>query len=176
MGFAGVAFAMEFFKTSRLRLRNLALCDLDALYDCRNHEECRRYQRWDALSRKDIEAYIRTFQNDLFLSSKAEQHFAICLDTNALVGELAYFYNEKERCVTLGITIAYQHHRKGFAYEMLTEAIRRIRARYPAMDIVGLIDKENVKSIRLFEKLGFEREGYAESIASYVYVLYGKSE
>ena len=57
---------------------------------------------------------------------------------------------------------------------MLTEVIRQIQLRYPGMDIVGLIEKENVKSIGLFEKLGFVQECYAESMGSYVYVIYGK--
>ena len=55
---------------------------------------------------------------------------------------------------------------------MLTEVIRLIREKYPTMDIVGLIEKDNIKSIGLFEKLGFQQECFAESIYSYVYVLY----
>lgn len=46
-----------------------------------------------------------------------------------------------------------------------------IRMHYPTMDIVGLIDKENTKSIGLFEKLGFLQECYAEAISSYIYVI-----
>ena len=61
---------------------------------------------------------------------------------------------------------------QGFTYEMLTEVIRLIREKYPTMDIVGLIEKDNIKSIGLFEKLGFQQECFAESIYSYVYVLY----
>lgn len=38
------------------------------------------------------------------------------------------------------------------------------------MDIVALIDRENEPSLSLFEKLGFFRECYAESISSYVCV------
>ena len=59
---------------------------------------------------------------------------------------------------------------------MLTAVIEQIKEKYPAMDIVGLIEKENVKSIGLFEKLGFVQECYAESMGSYVYVIYGTQE
>jgi len=166
---------MKILNTDRLYLRNLKISDVDNIYDYRNNEMCNKYQRWNDFSKDEIKSFIIKFENDNFLSVKAEQHFAICLEKNdVLVGELAYFYNEEDNCITLGITISYQHQRDGFAFEILTEVIRQIRIQYPSMDIVGLIDKENRKSIKLFEKLGFEQECYEASIFSYVYVLYGK--
>ena len=48
--------------------------------------------------------------------------------------------------------------------------IAAVQARHPAMDIVALIDRENEPSLSLFEKLGFFRECYAESISSCVCV------
>lgn len=165
---------MRILETERLYLRNLELADLEHMYDYRNCEECSKYQRWDVFTREAIESYILKFHDDVFLSEKKEQHFAICSgSTSELVGELAYFYVEND-CITLGITISYHYHKRGFAFEILTEVIKRIREKYPSLDIVGLIEKENMKSIRLVEKLGFEQECYAESISSYVYVLYGK--
>lgn len=167
---------MRLLKTERLYLRNLELSDVDSICDYRNNKECYKYQKWDAFSKEDIEAFIRNFQDDMFLSTKEEQHFAICSEVNdVLVGELAYFYSEGD-CITLGISISYRYHKNGFAFEMLSEVIREIKAKYSSMDIVGLIEKDNVKSINLFEKLGFERECYAESVSSYIYVIYGAKQ
>jgi len=163
---------MRFFETKRLGLRNLEPSDQDVIHDYRNNEICNRYQRWEAFTKEDIASFIAKFKDDVFLSEKEEQHFAICEKRSSqLVGELAYFYTPDD-CITLGISISYHYHNQGFASEMLKEVIDRIRERYPKMDIVGLIEKENIKSIRLFEKLGFQQECYAESIASYVYVIY----
>lgn len=167
---------MRYLETDRLYLRNLELSDRDAIYDYRNNELCNRYQRWEAFSAKDIADFIGRFCSDVFLSDKEEQHYGICLKKNSdLVGELAYFYTAGD-CITLGITISYRYHKNGYAYEILSEMIKQIRKKYSYLDIVGLIDKENVKSIGLFEKLGFELECYAESIASYVYVIYAKEK
>lgn len=167
---------MKMLETSRLYLRNLTPPDVDDIYDYRNNEKCNKYQRWDDFSKEDIKTFIEKFQNDEFLSKKEEQHFAVCLKTDeVLVGELAYFYSEGD-CITLGISISYKYHKNGFASELMTEVIRQIQVKYPAMDIVGLIEKENEKSIRLFEKLGFEQECYAEAVASYVYVIYGSKK
>lgn len=52
----------------------------------------------------------------------------------------------------------------------------RLRKAYPSLDIVALIERENVASIALARKLDFVEECYAESIGSYVFVLYGESE
>jgi RimJ/RimL family protein N-acetyltransferase len=162
---------MCIIKTDRLHLRNLEPLDVDAIYDYRNNEVCNRYQRWEAFEKEDIALFIQRFQKDVFLSTKEEQHYAICLNEDGvLVGELAYFYTPGD-CITLGISVSYNHHHKGYAFEMLQDVIKCIREKYPNMDIVGLIEKENCNSIKLFEKLGFLQECYAESIQSYVYVL-----
>ena len=166
---------MKFMEIDMLYLRNLELSDLDHIYDYRNNEECNRYQRWDDFTSDDIKSFIIKFKDDVFLSTKEEQHFAICSKLHTeLIGELAYFYTAND-CITLGITISYQYQKKGFAFEILSGVIRLIREKYPSMDIVGLVEKENIKSSKLFEKLGFEQECYAESISSYVYVMYGMS-
>lgn len=51
----------------------------------------------------------------------------------------------------------------------------QIQKQYPSTDIVALIEKDNAKSIALFQKLGFVEECYADSIQSYVFVIYGKA-
>lgn len=161
-------------ETERLYLRNLMQSDVDSIFDYRNNEECNRYQRWEAFTREDIASFIKNFQEDIYLLEKEEQHFAICVqNTNEMVGELAFFYTPGD-CITLGISISYHYHKKGYASEMLKAVIKETRGKYPSMDIVGLIEKDNIKSIRLFEKLGFVQECYAESMGSYVYVMYAE--
>ena len=165
---------MKFLETERLYLRNLMQEDVEEICDYRNNEECRKYQRWEDFTQEAVKVFVEKYQADEFLSTKEEQHYAVCLAENdALVGELAYFYTEGD-CITLGISISYKYHKKGLAYELLAAVIKQIQEKYPEMDIVGLIEKENEKSIGLFEKLGFVQECYAESISSYVYVIYGK--
>ena len=162
---------MVYLETERLILRNLELPDAESISGYRNDEACRQYQRWEAFTLSDVEAFIEKFQNDVFLSDKKEQHFGIAQrDSLELIGELAYFYKAGD-CITLGITVAPRFQRNGYACEMLREVIRSVREKYPALDIVALIDKDNQQSLRLFEKLGFRQECYADSIASFVYVL-----
>ena len=163
----------KLLKTNRLYLRNLREEDVPAIHAYRSDPDCARYQRWEDTSKEAVEAFAREFERSEFLSRQEEQHYAICADA-MLVGDLAYFYAEEDRCVTLGITISPQHQRRGYAGEMLSAVIAAIQQIYPAMDIVALIHPENRASIALFESLGFQQECYAERIESYVYVIYGK--
>ena len=160
-------------KTQRLSLRNLRMEDVLVIHGYRNDSDCARYQRWEDTTETAVADFVRRFADSAFLSKEEEQHYALCTE-RALVGDLSYFYTEEDRCVTLGITIAPEHQRKGYAREVLSAVVKAIREQYPELDIVALIDPENKASIALFEGLGFERECYAEKIQSYVYVIYGK--
>lgn len=164
-----------FLETGRLSLRNLKQADTDEIYAWRNDPRCRQYQRWEDTSREAVDAFVSRFGADVFLSDQEEQHYAICAGEQ-IVGDLSYFYTEEDACITLGITIAPWFQRKGYARELLHAVVNAIQSRHPRLDIVALIDKENRASIALFESLGFYRECYAESIASYVYVIEGKEK
>lgn len=162
----------EFLKTQRLRLRSFLPEDLEAVYAWRNDAPCAKFQRWTDTTRESIRAYLARHLEDVFPSEKEEQHYAIADASGETVGELAFFYNPEDRCVTLGITIGPKHQGQGLATEMLSAVIGRTREAYPAMDIVALIHPENRASIRLFDKLGFQLECYAESIESCVYTIF----
>ena len=164
-----------FVKTKRLCLRNFRAEDAQAVYAWRNDLRCAKYQRWEDTSLETIRALTEASGRDVFLSQKEEQHYAVCAG-DTLVGEMASFYSERDRCVTLGITIAPDCQRQGYASEILGAVIPMLQKAHPGLDIVALIDGENAPSIALFEKLGFLRECYAESIASYVYVISAAGE
>lgn len=161
-------------ETRRLCLRNLCPEDDDTLYAYRNDELCSRYQRYENTSRAFLRSFVQRYAASRFLSREQEQHYAIVLKENgSMIGDLTVFFTEKDSCFTVGITIAPEYQKQGYAFELLKAATAALRKREPAMDIVALIDKENKGSIALFRKLQFVEECYAESIHSYVYVLYG---
>lgn len=160
-------------QTQRMHLRNLYVGDVDTLYAYRNDERCNRYQRYDDTSMEFLRNLVQKHANSCFPSRKKEQHYAIVLKEGNMIGDLTVFFTEKDSCFTVGITIAPQYQRQGYAFELLEAAVAALQEQEPSMDIVALIEKENVGSIALFRKLHFAEECYAESIHSFVYVLYG---
>lgn len=164
-------------ETKRLLLRNLCPADGESMYVYRNDVRCNRYQRYEDTDREYLCAFAERYAGSTFLSREEEQHYAIvCRETGEMMGDVSIFYTEKDACFTLGITIAPAFQRKGYACELLKEVTARLRKAYPSLDIVALIERENVASIALARKLDFVEECYAESIGSYVFVLYGESE
>ena len=119
-------------KTARLKLRNFLSCDAEIIHSYRNAPECLRYQRYDDTSIGYITDFVKRFALSTFLSCEDEQHYAIAdLYTGTLIGDLSIFYSERDRCFTLGITIAIEHQRHGYAYEILGSVISHIKAKYP---------------------------------------------
>lgn len=162
-------------KTKRLYLRNLCDADVDRLFDYRNDSRCNLYQRYEDTGKEYLRKFVQDYSHSTFLSSEEEQHYAIAGTANGeMIGDISMFFSEKDNCFTLGITIAPQFQRQGYAHELLHEVIRQIQSKCPSVDIVALIEKENIKSINLFKKLNFIEECYAESIQSYVFAIYGQ--
>ena len=111
---------MIFLETRRLILRNVAPRDAAAIYDYRNSEVCARYQRGQTRTRSGIDALVQRRRNDL-LSLDAPALLAIALkETDELVGEVVVM--PQDGTISLGYTVSYLHHRKGYAFEALTAA------------------------------------------------------
>lgn len=160
-------------QTERLYLRSLQPEDAPVIHTYRNDPDCAKFQRWEDTSLPSVMQFVEAFRRCVFLSNQEEQHYAICLNDGSFVGDLSYFFTEADACVTLGITIAPEHQHMGIAREIMRAVINAVQKYHPMLDIVALIDPENAASIRLFERLGFYRECYAESIRSFVYVIDG---
>lgn len=164
-------------QTKRLHLRNLCQTDVDTLFAYRNDSRCNLYQRYEDTSKAYLQKFVQDYSHSTFLSKEAEQHYAVILNTNCnMIGDISVFFTEADHCFTLGITIAPLFQKQGYAYELLNEVIVQIQNHYPSVDIVALIEKENSKSIALFKKLNFVEECYADSIRSYVFTIFGKTD
>ena len=164
-------------QTARLYLRNLCRTDVDTMFEYRNDIRCSLYQRYEDTSRAYLREFVRNYSHCTFLSKEEEQHYAIVRNTDhGMIGDLSVFFSEADHCFTLGITIAPAFQRQGFAQELLKEVVLQLQEHHPSADIAALVEKDNTKSISLFKSLNFVEECYADSIRSYVFILYGKAD
>ena len=65
--------------------------------------------------------------------------------------------------ISLGYTFSYKHHRKGYAFEALTALINMLHERYPEWDFISFTEPENLPSMALLKKLGYQDMGYIPS-------------
>ena len=164
-------------RTKRLYLRNLCEADVGTMFEYRNDSRCARYQRYEDTSMAYLQKFVQDYSHSTFLSREEEQHYAIvCSEKREMIGDISVFFSEADNCFTLGITIAPLFQKQGYAYELLKEVIAQLQDHYPSVDIVALIEKDNANSISLFKKLNFIEECYADSIQSYVFPIYGKTD
>lgn len=155
-------------ETDRLLLRCFKEKDIDILYSYRNNEVCSKYQRWENTSKEFLlnfiqEEKLKTFDNNRLQLAVADK------ESDDLVGDI--FIANKDKCITIGYTIDFNKHRKGYAYEIINALIGYIFDRFKGYEIVGLVHPNNEASKQLLEKLNFESEGYVEKLDSIVYCL-----
>ena len=77
---------MTFIETDRLILRNVAVKDIDTMYDYRNNEICARYQRGQTKDYEGIVALVEQRKGDV-MGGNAPFMVAVALkDTDDMVG------------------------------------------------------------------------------------------
>ena len=159
---------MTFIETNRLLLRNITPEDADIMYDYRNNEICARYQRGQTRDYEGILALTERRKNDK-LSVEAPFMVAVALkDSDEMVGEIAVMPDNGT--ISLGYTISWRHHRKGYAFEALTALINLLHERYPEWDFICFTEPENEPSMALLKKLGYKDMGYVPLQKSRVFL------
>lgn len=158
---------MIFLETNRLVLRNLEEKDIDIMFDYRNNELCARYQRGQTKEREGLEKLVAERKNGK-ISLDDSFILAIALKgSDEMIGEVVVM--PKDKTISMGYTISYLHHRKGYAYEMLSALIDLLHVKFPCQEFICFVEPENTASINLLKKLGYEDMGYIEKIQSQMY-------
>ena len=165
---------MIFLETRRLHLRNVMPKDAAIMYDYRNNEICARYQRGQTQDLAGIEALIEK-RKDGVISSKEPCLLAVALkETDEMIGEIVVMPNEDT--FSFGYTFSPMHHRKGYAYEVLSALLERLHEGYPQWEFICFTDPENLPSMELLKKLGYQDMGYLPSRTSQVFGKWTKPE
>ncbi len=156
-----------FLETSRLRLRNIKADDLDIIYDYRNNERCSKYQRDQTKTKDGLVALIDKHKEDRI---SVNQSYIIAIELKSIsemIGEIVVMPTEDT--ISLGYTVSYRYHRKGYAYEALSSLIDVLHKTYPNHEFVCFTDKDNMASKNILFKLGYDYLGYCESTTSDVF-------
>lgn len=154
-------------EANRLYLCNVHPKDASVMTEYRNDECCARFQRGQTKDPEGIKALLESRQFD---EISDEKNFMVAIrlkQTDEFVGEIVVMPNDG--CFSIGYTIHYAHHRKGYAYEALKTLTEHLHGKYPSMEFISFTEPENVPSRRLLEKLGYADLGYAPKVTSQVY-------
>ena len=158
---------MIFLETPRLVLRNVEEQDEAVMFDYRNHPLCARYQRGQKRARHQIHELIGRRREDV-LSCQANCMIAVAnRTTGEMVGEIVVMPTDKT--FSLGYTMSYRHHRKGYAFEALSALIGHLHHQHPAWEFISFVHPDNAASMGLLKKLGYRDLGYIAGMESQVF-------
>ena len=158
---------MTFLETQRLILRNVKPSDAEVMHDYRNNEICARYQRGQTKDLEGIRALVANRGADVL---GTEENCLVAVElkaTGEMVGEIIVMPNED--CFSLGYTFSYRHHRRGYAFEALSVLIDHLHKMEPDWEFVSFTEPENIPSMNLLMKLGYENLGYSRKVESQVF-------
>lgn len=155
---------MILLETDRLRLRNLLSRDAEQMLDYRNTEICARFQKGQVKDSAGIQQLIDRHKEDAISGEKSFLAAIALKSTDELIGEIVVIPND--HTFSLGYTVSYKHHRKGYAFEALHALIQRLHEQYPDWEFISFTHPENIASMNLLKKLGYKPLGYVPSIQS----------
>lgn len=148
--------------SSRLLLRPIHLADASAVFQYRSNHLANRYQGWIPETIADVNDFIVNWVSPEINEPGTWFQFVIIIqDTGELVGDIGvHFSAENNFQAELGITLGEVHQGKGYATEALNEIISYLFNHLEKRRITASIDPRNLRSVSLFERLGFRREAH----------------
>ncbi len=144
------------FETERCRVRPFEENDIEAFLSYRNNLDWMQYQGFKG--KKYLEYKAALLQKPKF--KEGVQLAVVDKQTGELIGDL-YLRLEKNTG-WIGYTIAPQFARQGFAFEVVTQLLLELRQAGLTQVKAG-VEEQNIASIQLLKKLGFEQAGIDES-------------
>jgi ribosomal-protein-alanine N-acetyltransferase len=145
----------------RVSLRLIVENDIDSLYAIYSDPEVMRY--WGALPMKDL-LEAKDLLAEIFEDLRRRQciQWGIARRTdNRIIGTIAFFFLDfVARKAEIGFALGRAHWGMGYMQEALRAAIGYAVNEMDFRRLEADVDPRNLPSIRLLERLGFQKEGY----------------
>ncbi|MDR0227503.1 MAG: GNAT family N-acetyltransferase [Flavobacteriaceae bacterium] len=148
-------------ETERLILRRLVMDDTPAIFAMRSNPEIMRYIPVSlSQTTDDAQAYISSI--DQRMASKECINWAITLKENdVMIGTIGIFRIALDHYRgEVGYTTLSEFNGKGYVTEALTTIVDYGFNALKFHSLGALVDPDNIGSVRVLEKCGFEKEGH----------------
>jgi len=147
-------------ETEDFKLRPSAITDVEAMFSMLSDEESMKY--WSDPPISTMDEAVQVLMKDLDSDAKGN---SMCWavthkDQNEMIGKVILFsYSEQNQRAEIGYLMNRKYWRQGVMQQALGAVIEFAFTTLNLHRIEADVDTENVPSIGLLEKLGFEREG-----------------
>ncbi len=152
-------------KTARLRLRHLMIEDAPAAHQAYGDHEAMRY--WDMPPSIDVEETERRVKRSLSVDPQWHATWAVLarwpegpLPDHQFIGMINYHARQPwNRRLALGWILVPRFQGRGYMQEAIRVVLAHCFATLNTHRVEAEIELENVRSTRLAQRLGFQREG-----------------
>ena len=139
--------------TSRLKLRSARADDLEAMHAVLSDPRATRW--WSTPPHDSVEQTV-AWLDSMIANGPDNPDFVIERD-GMVIGKAGFW-----KLPEVGYILHPDHWGQGFAGEAVEAAIGHVFATRDIEELTADVDPENAASIRLLERLGFNRTGFAE--------------
>ena len=150
-------------ETERLVMRPPALTDFEDLYGMWSDVEVVRYVTGSALTREDV--WGRLLRSMGHWAALGFGHWIVAdKGTGEFVGEVGFVQYRRglgedfDGAPEIGWMLAKCAHRRGYAAEAVTAALRWAGVRWPDAETVCIISPDNAASLKLAEKFAYRTD------------------
>jgi len=147
--------------SSRLKIRNLQLTDLEKFHAYRSNPAITKYQGFDTLNLEEARTFILKQTAKLFGTPNEFVQYAIVLkETNNLIGDCAIKISSLEKgTASVGVTISANEQKKGYAKEILDAILSFLFDTKDIHRVVEYVSEDNIGSKKILQHFGFRKEG-----------------
>jgi [ribosomal protein S5]-alanine N-acetyltransferase len=148
------------FETGRLRLRRLTVDDAHDLHRAYGDAETMRY--WDAPPSRDVAETEQRIQRSLAFDATWQAAWAVLTrDEGSFVGMINYHARQPwNRRLAVGWILVPAFWGRGYMQEAMQVLIAHCFEALSTHRIEAEIEPENLRSARLADRLGFQRESF----------------
>lgn len=146
-----------YLESERLTITEFNPADVQDYYDIFRHEEVALYEDFYTTNLADAQAYIDTLVHSYQDDRTTGFDYAVRLkNTSKVIGCIFIQYLENEQC-SIGFHFNPQYHHRGYAYESVQKTVEYLFSQRKMTKIHANVDVNNINSIKLLTKLGFQR-------------------
>lgn len=135
--------------------------DKNELFAYRRNPDSNQYQGWIPKTIEDVESFIESIAKQIDFPKTWFQFVIIEKETQRIVGDLGlHFFDNENKQVEIGCTLSKEFQNKGYATESLIRVIDYLFQDLNKHRIIASIDPNNLKSVKLLERMGFRKEAH----------------
>jgi len=150
---------MILLETERLQLREYSKEDAAFIYELMNSEGWLTFiGDRNIISLEDAEKYIQNFYLPSYIQNGYGAYIVILKELNKPIGSCGLYKREDLEYPDVGFAFLGSYSGKGYGFEAAGAVLKHAKELFNITTVMGIVQPNNIASIRLLEKLGLKRK------------------